>query len=385
VLSVGLTGGIGSGKSAVSALLTARGAAVVDADVIAREVVAPGTPGLARIVAEFGDEVLAPDGTLDRPALGARVFADEAARLRLNAIVHPLVGEQTLARMAQAERDGVRVLVHDVPLLVESGLGAGYHLVVVVDAPVDLRLARLEERGLPREQATSRMAAQAGDAQRQAAADAWIDNAGSRGDLDRQVRALWDERLVPFSDNLSEGRPAPRGPVHLVEPQERWAADGVRLVARLRHLTGGAEVEHVGSTAVPGLRARDVVDLQVTVADRAAVQALEPALSAGGFPRRRDVTGDHVRAHPDPVAWRRHVHLSADPGRAADVHVRVAGSTSARASLALRDRLRADARAREEYAALKTQLAERHADDVDAYAEGKSELVVRLTAQAPGG
>jgi dephospho-CoA kinase len=159
----------------------------------------------------------------------------------------------------------------------------------------------------------------------------------------------------------------------------------VRLVARLRHLTGGAEVEHVGSTAVPGLRARDVVDLQVTVADRAAVQALEPALSAGGFPRRRDVTGDHVRAHPDPVAWRRHVHLSADPGRAADVHVRVAGSTSARASLALRDRLRADARAREEYAALKTQLAERHADDVDAYAEGKSELVVRLTAQALGG
>ncbi len=384
VLSVGLTGGIGSGKSAVSALLAGCGAVVVDADLVAREVLAPGTDGLVRVVSEFGPEVLAPDGSLDRPALGARVFADDGARRRLNAIVHPLIGERTLALMSEAQRAGARVLVHDVPLLVESGLGPGYHLVVVVDAPVDLRLTRLAERGLPQEQAQSRMAAQAGDAQRRAAADAWIDNAGSRADLEGLVRVLWDRRLVPFDENLSQGRPAGRGPVRLVEPQERWVADGERLVARLRHLSGGADVEHVGSTAVPGLPAKDVVDLQVTVVDWAAVEALEPALSSGGFPRRQDVNGDPVRPEldPDPAAWRKHMHLSADPGRAANVHVRVAGSTAARASVAFRDRMCADAQAREDYAALKRRLAERHGDDVDAYSEGKSDLVVRLTAPA---
>ena len=386
VLTVGLTGGIGSGKSAVSALLAGFGAAVVDADLVAREVVAPDTDGLAALVAAFGPEVLATDGSLDRPAMGARVFADEQARRRLNAIVHPLIGERTVTLMADAERCGVRVLVHDVPLLVESGLAPGYHLVVVVGAPVDLRLARLADRGLPQEQARSRMAAQADDAQRRAVADAWVDNGGSRGHLDEQVRRLWEERLVPYASNVADGRAAGRGPVRLVPPQEHWQADGARLVARLEHLTG-AEVHHIGSTAVPGLAAKDVVDLQVEVADWAEVEAVEAPLAAGGFPRRQDVTSDPVRAEldPDPAGWRKHVHLSADPGRAANVHVRVAGSTAARVALDFRDRLRVDAQAREEYAVLKQRLAVRHGDDVDAYAEGKTELVVRLTAPAPRG
>lgn len=377
MLSVGLTGGIGSGKSAVSALLAGLGAAVVDADLVAREVVARGTVGLARVVAAFGADVLAADGSLDRPALGAQVFADDQARQRLNAIVHPLIGERTVTLMGEAERHGARILVHDVPLLVESGLAPGYHLVAVVGAPVDVRLARLADRGLPPEQARSRMAAQADDAQRRSVADAWLENGGTREHLAEQVQALWHARLVPYASNVAHGRPARRGPVRLVPPQEQWQADGARLVARLQQLTG-APAHHIGSTAVPGLMAKDVVDLQIEVADWAAVEALEAPLGAGGFVRRQDVTSDPARAEldPDPTAWRKHVHLSADPGRAANVHVRVAGTTGARAALAWRDLLRADPAARESYAAGKQRSAELHGDDVDAYAESKTNLIV---------
>ncbi len=380
VLHVGLTGGIGSGKSAVSTLLAHAGAGVVDADGIAREVVAPGSEGLEAVVTAFGAQVLQPDGALDRPALGARVFSDEQALARLNRIIHPLVGRRTRELVAAAELAGVGVLVHDVPLLVESGLGPGYHLVVVVDAPVPLRLERLVERGLPQEHAEARMAAQAGDAERRAAADAWLDNGGSREDLRRQVEQLWERRLLRYAENLRERRAAPRGPVELLPPQDRWAADGERLTARLRHLCPGAEVHHVGSTAVPGLTAKDVVDLQVEVADWDAVVALEVPLTEGGFPRRPDIMSDPVRPEldPHPGAWRKHVHRSADPGRAANVHVRVAGSAGARAQRAFCDRLRADPSARDAYAALKARLAAQHPDDVDAYAEAKTGFVVSL-------
>jgi dephospho-CoA kinase len=378
VLRVGLTGGIGSGKSAVSGLLAARGAAVVDADLVAREVVEPGTPGLDAVVAEFGARILQPDGSLDRPALGGVVFGDEAALQRLNAIVHPLVGRRSRELVEAARRDGVPVLVHDVPLLVESGLGPGYHLVVVVDAPVDVRISRLVERGLPAEQARARMAAQASDAQRRAAADAWLDNGGSREELRQRVDALWEERLVPYSDNLRERRWASRGRVELVPPQEHWATEGARLVARLGHLCPGAEVHHVGSTAVPGLPAKDVIDLQVEVTDWDAVVALDGPLTEGGFPRRTDITSDPVRPEldPDPVAWRKHLHRSADPGRAANVHVRVAGSAGARAQRDFCDLLRADPAVREHYAELKARLAAEHPEDVDAYAEGKTGFIV---------
>lgn len=194
MLTVGLTGGIGSGKSEVTRLLAAKGAAVVDADLVAREVVEPGTPGLEQVVAEFGPEVLRPDGSLDRPRLGSLVFADPARLQRLNAIVHPLIGERTAELVGQAQASGVAVLVHDVPLLVESGLAEAYEVVVVVAAAPSTQLERLtRNRGLTREEAEQRIAAQAPLADKLAVATHVIRNDGSLKDLGDQVDRLWDE------------------------------------------------------------------------------------------------------------------------------------------------------------------------------------------------
>lgn len=186
---VGLTGGIGSGKSEVARRLVAHGAVLVDADEVAREVVAPGTPGLAAVVAEFGPAVLAADGSLDRERLAARVFADGAARERLNAIVHPLVRAETGRRFAAAPADAV--LVNDVPLLVETGLAPAYDVVVVVEAPLEIRLARLAKRGMGAADAAARIAAQASDEERRAVADVILTNDGTLADLDRRVARLW--------------------------------------------------------------------------------------------------------------------------------------------------------------------------------------------------
>jgi dephospho-CoA kinase len=196
VLRVGLTGGIGSGKSEVSRRLAARGAVILDADVAAREVVAPGTPGLARIAEAFGLEVIGPDGALDRERLGAIVFADPAQRERLNAIVHPLVREWMRAgdrAAAGSGRDGL-VVVHDVPLLAEGGRRGDFDLVVVVDVPPELQVERLvSQRGMAADQARARMAAQATRQQRLAVADIVIGNSGSLADLDRRVAEVWAE------------------------------------------------------------------------------------------------------------------------------------------------------------------------------------------------
>lgn len=192
MLRVGLTGGIGAGKSAVAARLAARGAVVVDADAVAREVVATGTPGLAAVVEAFGAGVLASDGALDRPALGRIVFVDAEARRRLEAITHPLIGRRSAELIAAAEASGARVLVHDVPLLVEGGLAGAYDTVVVVQAPLPLRLQRLRDRGLPEEEARSRIAHQASDEERRAVATYVVDNAGDLAALDRRVDDLWD-------------------------------------------------------------------------------------------------------------------------------------------------------------------------------------------------
>ncbi|MCK9895387.1 dephospho-CoA kinase [Frankia sp. AgB32] len=200
---MGLTGGIGSGKSAVSARLAARGAAVIDADRIAREVVAAGTLGLAAVLAEFGPDVAAPDGSLDRPALGRVVFADPAARGRLEAIVHPLIRSETQRRIAGLAPGGIAV--HDIPLLVETGATGTYDLVLVVEAPCELRLSRLAERGLPREEALARMASQASDEQRRAAADLVIDNGGSLDDLDSRVAEVWGELLTRRDAKVAAG------------------------------------------------------------------------------------------------------------------------------------------------------------------------------------
>jgi dephospho-CoA kinase len=192
MLRVGLTGGIGAGKSEVSQRLAAQGATVIDADAVARAATAPGTPGLAEVAAAFGPGVLRPDGSLDRPRLGEIVFADPELRARLNAIVHPLVG----ARMTELEQAAgtAGIVVHDVPLIAENGLASTYDIVVVVDAPRRVQADRLmKHRGLTREQATARIAAQATRKQRLAIASLVIDNSGSLSELDRQVGELWAE------------------------------------------------------------------------------------------------------------------------------------------------------------------------------------------------
>jgi dephospho-CoA kinase len=198
---VGLTGGVGAGKSAVSALLAGHGATVVDADAIAREVIEPGTAGYDAVVARFGPAVVAADGSLDRAAIAEIVFADEAARNDLNAIVHPLVGRRSAQLLVAVPEHAI--VVYDVPLLVEGGLAAGFDVVVVVEAAEATRLARLAQRGLPESQARARMAAQAGDDERRAVAHEVINNDGTREALADEVRELW-QRLLARRDRSAD-------------------------------------------------------------------------------------------------------------------------------------------------------------------------------------
>ena len=191
MLRIGLTGGIAAGKSTASARFAELGARVVDHDVLARRAVEPGSAGLVDIVREFGDRVLK-DGGLDRPALAAIVFNDPGARERLNAIVHPSVYAMGRAADRQARLDGVPVVVHDIPLLAESGQGTGFDLVVTIAAPDDVRVARMiESRGMTEEQARGRLSAQASDAQRAAIADVVLDGSGTADQLRAQVDELW--------------------------------------------------------------------------------------------------------------------------------------------------------------------------------------------------
>jgi dephospho-CoA kinase len=189
VHTIGLTGGIGSGKSTVASRLAELGAIVIDADALAREVVAVGTPGLRRVIERFGTGMLAPDGSLDRPKLGSLVFADPTALADLNAIVHPLVGERTAELMATASPENV--VVYDVPLLAENNLEDGFEAVVVVEAPLAIRLERLGTRGLSEADARARIAAQATDEARRAVATFVLDNSGSVAELNAQIDAVW--------------------------------------------------------------------------------------------------------------------------------------------------------------------------------------------------
>jgi dephospho-CoA kinase len=193
-LRVALTGGLAVGKSAVAQCLRVRGVPVIDSDELARAVVAPGSPGLKQVVEAFGPGVLAPGGALDRAALAGIVFADPAARRRLEAITHPLIREQSHQQAEAAARAGARAVVFDIPLLVETGQAGDYDLVVVVQAPLAVRLARAEQRGLSREQAEARLASQVSDAARAAVADVVLDGGGSVDDLARQV----DELVLPL-------------------------------------------------------------------------------------------------------------------------------------------------------------------------------------------
>ena len=193
-LRVGLTGGIGAGKSTVAALLEAHGAVVTSADEISRDVVSLGSDGLAAVVAEFGDGVLTSDGTLDRRALGSLVFADDLSRARLEEILLPLIAAEAWARM-EAVPAG-RVAVYDVPLLVEGQMQDLFDLVVVVEADLELRLERLAERGMEREKALARIASQATDDERRAVADIVLSNSGSIDQLSADVDRLWSTRIM---------------------------------------------------------------------------------------------------------------------------------------------------------------------------------------------
>ena len=362
MLKLGLTGGIGAGKSAVSTRLAALGAVIIDSDVLAREAVAAGTEGLAEVVAAFGDGVLGPDGSLDRPALGARVFGDDEARHRLEKIIHPRVRARATELAAAAPGDAI--VVHDVPLLVETGQASSYHLVLVVTASEATRVRRLAEtRGMTADQARSRIAAQATDETRAAAADVLIPNDGTLDDLGSQLSRLWQDRLVPFEENLRLHRAAAAPEIRVVPPDPTWPAQADRLLARIRRASS-AEVHHIGSTSVPGLPAKDVIDLMLAVDSLDEADALAAALASVGFPRQPGEWWDNARGLPGQT-WAKRFHNSADPGRPVNLHVRVTGSAGWRFALLMRDHLRADSPAREEYAALKARLgpSASYADD----------------------
>jgi dephospho-CoA kinase len=375
MLRVGLTGGIGSGKSTVAGRLAEHGAVVIDSDKIAREVVEPGTVGLAELVDAFGDGILAGDGTLDRPELARRAFSDDAARLRLNGIVHPKIAARTAELMAAAPEDAI--VVHDVPLLVENGLGPNYHLVLVVDAPVETRVHRVvHTRGMSEEDARARIKAQADESARRAAADVWLDNGGSVDRVLADVDALWADRLVRFEANVRHGQRDSYGGPRLLPPDPTWPRQAERLAARIRRAIGrdDARVDHVGSTAVPGMPAKDVVDLQLTVASMAEADVLAPALAAAGFPRLDHIDRDNPKDYaPDVEQWRKRLHASADPGRLVNLHLRAEGTPGWRLALLMRDWLRADEAEHAEYRALKEGLSDEYAadDDTDNYAERK--------------
>jgi dephospho-CoA kinase len=189
VLLIGLTGGIGAGKSTVAAALARRGAVVVDADAIARDVVEAGSPTLAKLVDRFGAEILGPDGSLDRPKLAAVAFATEQGKKDLEAITHPAIGEEFLRRIADAPPDAI--VVHDIPLLTEAKRGGDYAGVIVVEAPLEVRLRRLEKRGVPRADALQRIEHQATDEERRAIATWIVDNGGDLDAIERQVDVIW--------------------------------------------------------------------------------------------------------------------------------------------------------------------------------------------------
>jgi dephospho-CoA kinase len=362
MLRIGLTGGIGAGKSTVARRLVELGATLVDADVVAREVVQPGSPGLASVVDAFGDEVLDEHGALNRPKLASIVFGDPQARRRLNAIVHPLVGQRTAELVAASADDAV--LVQDIPLLVEGSLAPSFALVVVVHATVEERVRRLvADRGMTAEDAHARIAAQADDAARRAAADVWLDNSGTPDAVLAEVDRLWHQRLRPFEANLRLDRPPPPAPPRVVEPDVEWPAQYARLAARIRHAVGdpvddvAMALAHVGPTSVPGLPAPDLLQIQLGASPELADE-LRPALRSAGFVRAsaassapNTVLDSVLDSALDSEVGGTRTYASADPGRPAELLVRPVDSAGYRNALLQRDWLRAEPKAREEYLA----------------------------------
>ncbi|MEO8816509.1 MAG: dephospho-CoA kinase, partial [Mycobacterium sp.] len=332
MLRIGLTGGIGAGKSTVAATFTECGGIVVDGDVIAREVVEPGTEGLAALVDAFGTNILLPDGALNRPALAAVAFSDDAQRATLNGIVHPLVARrraELIAGVADAAEKPA-VVVEDIPLLVESQMAPLFPLLIVVHAEVETRVKRLvESRGMPEADARARIAAQAVEEQRRAVADVWLDNSGAPGELVERARELWHQRILPFAENIAARRTVP-SPLRLVPADPTWGAQAGRIIARIQLACGhrAVRVDHIGPTAVRGPEAPeapDVIDIQVTVKSLAVADEFADQLLGAGYPRVEEITGDIAEPgarstaagfdHTDQSTWwEKRFHASADPG-----------------------------------------------------------------------
>ncbi len=370
-ISVAVTGGIGAGKSTVSAMLADRGAVIIDSDQLAREVVGVGTPGLASVAREFGPEVLAADGTLDRPALAAVVFADPAARRRLEAITHPMVRARFEELRAAAPDDAI--VVNDIPLIRSVTAAAQFILVIGVHAPLEIRLDRLTARGMTNDDATARIKAQLSDAERAPLCDIWLPNGGDLMGITTAVDRLWSGRLQPLGANIRAGLQAPRGPLLLVDPDPAWNDQAQLLAARIRAATGDARVDHIGSTAVPGLPAEDVIDLQIAVPNLAAAGAFAEPLRQKGFPAIHEIITDTPH-QPDsnPESWRKRLHGNADPGRAVNLHLRVQGSPGWRWALLFRDWLRAEPVVQEKYLQMKRAAVTRTGGAGSrAYADGK--------------
>lgn len=293
MLRIGLTGGIGAGKSTVAEELAALGAVIVDGDKIAREVVEPGTPGLAALAEAFGQGILAEDGGLDRPALAAIAFSDEESRAKLNAITHPLVGARSAELIDAAGPDAV--IVQDIPLLVENKVAPMFHLVIIVWVGAEERVRRLVgSRGMAEDDARARIAAQATDEQRRAVADVWLENTGTEDATRAAVRELWADRIAPFAANVAAHRPATGA------PQVEDAAYDERLVGRL-WVTLGADASSVTA---------DGAAAQVVLADGVTVDAVAEKLAAAGFARSDADAGEFA---------------GSDPGRAVTVRVTVQG------------------------------------------------------------
>ena len=363
MLRVGVTGGIGSGKSSVARSLGELGAVVIDADQVAREVVEPGQPALESIRERFGERVIRADGTLDRAGLAAIVFPDRDELAALEAITGPAIAERVAERRAAVPRDDVTVF--DMPLLVERGLWVHEHLTVIVGVETETRVRRLvEQRGLEEGDVRARIAAQSGDEDRRAVADVWIDNNGTPEQLTAQVDALWRERIVPFNENLLGGIRSERPELAtVVEPRPDWPARARRLIARLESALADVgtvtDIEHIGSTAVPGLVAKDVIDVQIGVArlEQADSERFRAALRGAGFAESPGNTQDSP--HPpgsDARRWRKRFYGSCDPGNIAHVHIRERGGPGWEFALLFRDWLRSRPDERAAYAAEKRRL-----------------------------
>jgi len=371
MLRIGLTGGIGAGKSTVSATLAECGGIIVDGDVIAREVVEPGTEGLAQLVEAFGEDILLADGALNRPALAAKAFVDDEKRAKLNSIVHPLVGKRRLEIIESVSDDAV--VVEDIPLLVETGMAPAFPLVVVVTADEEARVKRVVQRGMDEADARARIKAQAPEEQRRAIADVLLDNSGSQDELVERARELWYSRVLPLAHNIRMRKVAEHK-LELVPYNPGWPDDARRIIARIQMACGekALRVDHLGSTAVPGFEAKDVIDIQVTVASLNA-EAVSAAITPLGYQIHEGIADDHIPpgGNPSAAEWQKLFARARTGQRPAHIHVREVNRANQRYALLCRDFLRSAPLTAAAYARVKEALALLTPMDIHAYYEVK--------------